>query len=209
MNPKPNGYRPIKSWRIGRCSNVVRQGGELQLYGRPVLDFAPSSKIVLENQLLIGANLRRGSNAETYLKLREDAVLQVKQRFQLFFGSSVELFAGGRLTLGRGYLNSGAVVTCARSITLGDGVFVARNAHITDSDHHQILSPDGIVLNEPEPVVIEDHVLICFGAMILKGVTIGTGSMIAAGAVVTQDIPPHSLAAGAPARVIREGIVWK
>ena len=51
--------------------------------------------------------------------------------------------------------------------------------------------------------------LIGFGAVILKGVTIGDGAVIAAGAVVTQDVPSRCLAAGVPARVVREDITWK
>ena len=44
---------------------------------------------------------------------------------------------------------------------------------------------------------------------ILKGVTIGEGAVIAAGSVVTRDIPPHALGAGVPCRVIKTGIEWK
>ena len=58
------------------------------------------------------------------------------------------------------------------------------------------------------PVVIGNHVWIAAGAMILKGVTIGDGAVIAAGAVVTKDVPAYCLAAGVPARVIRENVLW-
>jgi acetyltransferase-like isoleucine patch superfamily enzyme len=59
---------------------------------------------------------------------------------------------------------------------------------------------------EPEdvaPVVIEEDVWIGTNCMVLKGVTIGRGAVIAAGAVVTKDVPPFTVAAGNPARVIK------
>lgn len=55
-----------------------------------------------------------------------------------------------------------------------------------------------------KPIVIEDDVWICARAIILKGVRIGRGSIIAAGAVVTRDVPPYSVAAGNPARVVKK-----
>ena len=59
------------------------------------------------------------------------------------------------------------------------------------------------------PIVIGDHVWIGTNAIVLKGVTIGDGAVIAAGAVVTRDVPAHSLAAGVPARVIRSDVHWE
>jgi tetrahydrodipicolinate N-acetyltransferase len=54
------------------------------------------------------------------------------------------------------------------------------------------------------PVVIEDDVLIGANAVILEGVRVGKGAVVAAGAVVTQDVPPHTVVAGIPAKVIKE-----
>ena len=59
------------------------------------------------------------------------------------------------------------------------------------------------------PIVIGNHVWIGARAIILKGVIIGDGAIIAAGAVVTHDVPAYTLAGGVPAKVIREGVEWK
>ena len=204
---KPRGYRFISSWYANR--HVICNGGKLVLCGHAVCDVAETAEIRLREDLVLGANLRRGSHSETYFKIQENGRLITNGRFQVFFNASLEIFPNGELTLGRGYLNTGAAIACAKSIILGDGVFIARNVYITDSDHHQIFDTQGSVKNLPQPVRIGNHVLIGFGAVILKGVTIGDGAVIAAGAVVTQDVPSRCLAAGVPARVVREDITWK
>lgn len=207
---KPTGYRVFQSW----CANqtirgLSRQGGKLVLCGHAVCDIASTAKIELRDNLIIGANLRKGSHAESYLKMKEHSILAVNGRFQVFFGASLELFPYAELSLGRSYINTGTAIACAHSITLGDGVFVARNVYITDSDHHKLLTEQGTMTNPPQPVHIGDHVLIGVGATILKGVTIGNGAIISAGAVVTSDVPAGCLVAGVPAKVIREDVVWK
>ena len=58
------------------------------------------------------------------------------------------------------------------------------------------------------PVIIENHVWIGKNVTILKGVTIGEGAIIGAGSVVSKSIPPHCLAVGNPAKVIKENLTW-
>ena len=69
-----------------------------------------------------------------------------------------------------------------------------------DSDLHPVDANDQPI--ESSPVIIEDNVWIGCRSIILKGVKIGRRSVIAAGSIVTKDIPPNSIAAGVPARVI-------
>lgn len=57
--------------------------------------------------------------------------------------------------------------------------------------------------------MIGDHVWIGARAVVLKGVTIGDGAVIAAGAVVTHDVPAHTLVGGVPAKIIKQNIVWE
>ena len=83
---------------------------------------------------------------------------------------------------------------------------MAHNVTIMDSDFHHIESENHVMT---KPVTIRDNVWIGNGATILKGVTIGEGSVIAAKSVVTRDVPPHTIVAGNPAKVIKEDISWR
>lgn len=135
---RPPGYRPVQSWWMNRTlPSLSHEGEKLLLGGHAVCDVAPASKIVLKEDLVIGANLRKGSRAESYLIMKEGSSLAVNGRFQVFSGASLEVFPRASLSVGRGYLNTGAAIACACSITLGNEVYIARNVYITDSDHHK------------------------------------------------------------------------
>lgn len=72
-----------------------------------------------------------------------------------------------------------------------------------DTDYHCI---EGSVATKP--TIIGDHVWIGNKAVILKGVTIGQGAVVAAGAVVSRDVPAHTLVAGVPAKPIKRNVKW-
>jgi acetyltransferase-like isoleucine patch superfamily enzyme len=90
-------------------------------------------------------------------------------------------------------------------ITIGNGVRIAPYVFII-SANHRFENPEIPIYQQGmafAPVTIEDDVWIGARVVVVAGVTIGKGSIIGAGAVVTRDIPPYSIAAGVPARVIR------
>lgn len=133
----------------------------------------------------------------------KDALAEIKGNFKMLYGADVKIFEGGKLFLGSGYTNAGVQIRCSQSIRIGNNVAIAKDVVIMDSDAHEIFY-DGYEMSKG--ICIEDNVWIGTRAMILKGVTVGEGSMIAAGAVVTKDVPPHSMVAGVPARVIKTDI---
>lgn len=114
------------------------------------------------------------------------------------------------------FLGSGTVLLAAKQIQIGDHVLIGGNCYITDNDGHA-LDPELRVNDVSDSVLgrknwvhvgmgavlIGDHVWIAPNCIILKGVTIGRGAVIAAGSVVTRDIPEMMLAAGNPARPIK------
>jgi acetyltransferase-like isoleucine patch superfamily enzyme len=90
-------------------------------------------------------------------------------------------------------------------VTIGDNVIIGHHVSILTSEHNYAdtdvpIQAQGLRL---APVTIGDDVWIGSGARILAGVTIGRGAIVAAGAVVTGDVPEHAIVAGVPARVVR------
>ncbi|MBY5935561.1 acyltransferase [Tateyamaria omphalii] len=104
-----------------------------------------------------------------------------------------------------------AVITLheAGRITLGADCMLSGNITMDVSDMHSILdAATGTRINPPQDIHIADHVWIAQGVQVMKGATIGADCVIGARALVTGDIPPGSLAIGAPARVQRSGVTW-
>lgn len=101
---------------------------------------------------------------------------------------------------------SGCSVTAMKSVRIGDRVLIGAGALIVDNDAHPLHPADRKrgALTPMRPIDIADDVFIGARAIILKGVSIGQGAVIGAGAVVTCDVPPYMIAAGNPARVVAE-----
>jgi acetyltransferase-like isoleucine patch superfamily enzyme len=106
---------------------------------------------------------------------------------------------GAILRIGPHCAFSGTVIAAAKHIELGSYVRCGANTTILDTDFHE----DDPRSGEPRSVQIEDHVWLGLNVIVQKGVRIGRNSVIAAGSVVTRDIPPNVVAGGIPANVIK------
>jgi acetyltransferase-like isoleucine patch superfamily enzyme len=110
------------------------------------------------------------------------------------------------LTIGDDFGMTGGSIVCEAQITIGNRVNIGCNSIITDTDFHPLdpVERQTFPLNgATAPITLADDVFIGMQVLILKGVTIGKNAVIGAGSVVTRDIPPNSIAAGNPARVLR------
>jgi acetyltransferase-like isoleucine patch superfamily enzyme len=104
------------------------------------------------------------------------------------------------------YTRIGLHNTIIGPVTIGNHVNLAQGITVTALNHNfedsnKRIDEQGVSTN---PVTIEDDIWIGANAVILPGVTIGHHSVVAAGAVVTKDVPPHSLVAGVPAKIIKQ-----
>lgn len=178
-------------------------------------DIHPSAKIIIKASLLYGKNPVKGMRIPTCLRMEANTTLEIHDGpltrygtipYNLRYGAYIEIVNGGRLTIGQGVANVGLTIMCAKEVTIGNGVRIGRNVSIRDWNGSHVIINDHY--RNHAPVRIEDHVWLCTGCTIMPGVTVGEGSVVAANATVTKDVPPHSLVGGSPAKVIKENIEW-
>ena len=153
----------------------------------------------------------RGSTLARPCWIRGARSIAIAERVTIWTGARLNAINAeeGReiISIGAGTaLHPNAHVAAARRVRIGRDVLIASNCFITDHDHDWLDPSDPPRTNARiivTPTTIEDRVWIGERVSILRGVTVGASSVVGAGSVVTSDIPPYSVAVGAPARVIR------
>ena len=121
----------------------------------------------------------------------------VRLRMPVVIYAPEELEIGNKVDIGEF-----SVIRANGGLTIGDRVLIAAHVAITTRGHP--IAPPRFGVTVDAPIVIDDDVWIGTHATILPGVTVGRGSVVAAGAVVTTSVPPGVVVGGVPARVIRE-----
>ena len=110
---------------------------------------------------------------------------------------------GKNLTIGRGvFINSGCCFQDQGGISIGDGCFIGHQVVFATIDHG--LEPEHRHDNYVSPIKLGKNVWVGSHATILRGVTVGDNAVIAAGAVVTKDVPANTVVGGVPAKVIKQ-----
>lgn len=122
--------------------------------------------------------------------------------WSIFSRTIISIHSKAKLQIGDYTRINGVHIAAKSSIILGKNVRIGPYTIIMDSDFHDI--QEHSVEGKSEPIVIGDNTWIASRVIILKGVTIGEGCVIAAGAVVTKNVPPYSMVAGVPAVVIKK-----
>jgi acetyltransferase-like isoleucine patch superfamily enzyme len=147
-----------------------------------------------------------------------EAGLRIGHASSIYGASVLDVGMRGRLSIGDFVLVNGAWLTCDREIEIGDYTLISWNVVIMDTYRfalHPATRRQQLLESSREParlsatsagqaVRIGRNVWIGFDCCVLPGVTIGDGAVIGARSVVVEDVPPYSLAAGNPARVVRQ-----
>lgn len=168
------------------------------------------ARLEIKGRLFLGGKyIGEQSGSCAYMKLPRGASCLIQGRVKLGPGVRVILEPGASLSIGDNtYITASSVIHSASSISIGSDCAIAWGTTILDTDFHRIVYEDGKQNSISKPIVIGDKVWIGCNCTILKGVTIGNNSVIAANSLVNRDVPPNSLVAGNPARVVKTGIDW-
>jgi acetyltransferase-like isoleucine patch superfamily enzyme len=155
-----------------------------------------------------------------HLKSKAPRAVVLGDHVSCYAGCSFAIGVNGNCTVGNFTLMNGALVMAEERIEIGSHCLISWNVGIADSDFHPLAPAQRIIdahalapffKDRPPrptlrtvPVIISDNVWIGMNAVILKGVTIGENSVVAAGAVVTKSVPANVVVAGNPAVVTKE-----
>lgn len=174
-------------------------GSHLRIADKLYMNVAKNAKITIGNNFTFtsgGGHNPITSNIHGYLKMNDGAELKIGNNSGI---SSATLWIKERITIGNNVLIGGGNLIMDTDCHSLD--YMQRGARGGHDDQGRSIDQ----LNAKHaPIVIEDDVLIGARCIILKGVTIGARSVIGAGSVVTQSIPPDSIAAGNPCKVIKK-----
>jgi acetyltransferase-like isoleucine patch superfamily enzyme len=181
--------------------------GKIYFYRKSRLSFCRSSKISVGSGILhFNKKWVKSDPFSSLLSIGANARIELGGDFSVYSGSRLYVNNNAVLVLGSGYINHNLSLSCFERIEIGHGVAISENVTIRDSDNHVI---SGSRNGKTAPVKIGNNVWIGLNAIILKGVTIGDGAIVAAGSLVNKDVPPATLVAGVPAKVIRENVSWE
>lgn len=161
---------------------------------------------------VLGAGCRIDPTVSVMRFGRRADVIRLADEVSVYAGtrlvvSDVDGYAGAGIEIGRrtiinvgGYLSGEGRLTIGAEVLIGPHVKLLSAGHEID-DGDEIVARNGITR---APVVIEDGAWIGAGATVLQGVRVGKGAVVAAGSVVTHDVPPGTVVAGVPARKVRD-----
>lgn len=187
---------------VGKTCQCV---SEFYWYVRARLQFAIRGVTWPENLIVRGP---LGLSAAGDIELGSDIVIVNLTKFNragIAHPTQLVAAAGAQLKIGDDTGISGASIYATGSILIGNHVLIGANCRIYDTDFHPVHWEDRRTRQKaPQAdVVIGDDVWLGANVTVLKGVTIGARTVVAAGSVVTRSLPPDVLAAGAPAKTVK------
>lgn len=155
-----------------------------------------------------GENLRARNPGEFFLgkgaEIHVGNNVMLERKVRISMGDNARVYIGDN-----SYLGDFTNILAVQEVSIGKGCAISWHVLFMDTSSHPLGFAGEKAETKIAPIRVEDHVWIGCRAVILKGVTVGEGSIIANNAVVTKDVPPRTMVAGNPARVIKEDVIWE
>lgn len=191
---------------MNRMDLRISKTANIRLLPHTNLELNKKKTIILPHPIHIVDIQHISEHSQLYMG--KNSTLEVRGNVQIFEGSILQIHQDAKLSIDdHSYIN-GATIDCSTEIQIGKNCAIAMGAFLLDNDWHKITYHNESK-EDKKPIIIEDKVWIGARAIVLKGVRIGTGAIVAAGSVVTKDVPPRTIVAGNPAKVIKENIDWE
>ena len=201
-------YKSYSVYRRGRVYVCKSSPRALLIDGKTILHIHKTAQITNNGYLTFGLVAKDffPATKPARFAMGEESKLKINGNVRIGGGVMLEIFKNASVEIGKNVcINSNTTLIATTNLKIGDNTGIAWDVEIVDTDFHQI-SREGAVM--ASPIEIGSHVFIGNRAIIMKGVKIGDGAVVAAGAIVTKDVPPHCLVGGVPAKIIKENIAW-
>jgi acetyltransferase-like isoleucine patch superfamily enzyme len=173
------------------------------------IQYSNKGKILIDGPFYFGIlsnNLNSTSSDRGVLRISDKGILSIGKNVRISSGCKIYVY--GRLSIGDNtYINPNTIIYCNESIVIGHDCAISWNCQIMDFDFHKI-EIDGNEKPIGQPVEIGNKVWIGARCIINKGVTIDDNVVVAAGSVVTKNVPSGVIVGGVPAKIIQENINW-
>ncbi len=200
----------MKKWFISKIAKFINNCIDLSYVENKAIDYYKTIITISEESVITRNAIIYNHLDKAKIFIKQDCVIE---------GELLVFAYGGSISIGvNSYVGKGSRVWSGDSIIIGNNFLISHNVNVIDTNSHEIdcdirasrfrsLIKNGHPnVKEPiitAPIIIEDYVWINFNSIILKGVKIGKGAIIAAGSVVTKDVEPFTMVAGNPARVVK------
>jgi acetyltransferase-like isoleucine patch superfamily enzyme len=165
---------------INGKNNELIIANNVQLFGVFIEIRGDYCSIIIEENCLIIGELRCLYES-TSIKIQNETTMM---------GSRIFMHESGKIIIGKDCMFSGDIL-------------------IDVSDVHSVIDlKSGKRINPPANIVIGNHVWLCYGCTLLKGITIGDNAIVAAKSLVSKDVPANTMVGGIPAKIIKENVTW-
>lgn len=188
------------------CSKVVRKHHRyiFPFYGSRIY-IDDGAKIIVNDNLYLNMPKHKYSNEQCYIQVLRGGVLEVNGICKIAANNTIEVNYDAILKFGKTSSNYGTTIICGNRIEIGNDVGFGRNVMIYDNNFHTTGLNKNVKL---KPLIIEDHVWLCTGVTIVKGLKIEQGAVCSINSTITRNVKSKNMVAGNPAKVMMTNIEW-